>query len=241
MSKAKPKTIHNDLVTFKQLTNFAVSRDMISINPLAGLELPKPKNTPQPYWTRPQVEDIVAATSPRYQGLFHFLADTGTRISEACWLTWDDVDLVNHVVHVRPKQGWKPKSGDQRTIPLSPAMYHMLNVLPRTANWVFPAPPTARFPSTQRQVSPRRALAHLKVVLKKVGLPGHLHTFRHSFISYALTSGVAPAIVREWVGHVDEDIMKLYTHIADQQSRSAMDKMLPDNVHHGGDADDNGS
>jgi integrase len=88
------------------------------------------------------------------------------------------------------------------------------------------------FPTSDRQASPRRALAHLKVVLKKLQLPGHLHTFRHSFISHALTSGVLPAIVRTWVGHVDDEIMKLYTHIADQQSRSAMDKMLPSKKPH---------
>ena len=46
----------------------------------------------------------------------------------------------------------------------------------------------------------RRALAHLKMVLKKLRLPGHLHTFRHSFISHALTSGVPPAIVRTGSG-----------------------------------------
>jgi hypothetical protein len=72
-------------------------------------------------------------------------------------------------------------------------------------------------------------------------LPGHLHTFRHSFISHALTSGVPPAIVRTWVGHVDEEIMKVYTHIADRQSRAAMDKMLPRAaVHSGGDGADGG-
>jgi len=62
--------------------------------------------------------------------------------------------------------------------------------LPKTSKWGFTAPPTARFPNVGRQVSARRALAHLKFVLKRLELPGHLHTFRfrQSFISHALTA-----------------------------------------------------
>jgi len=52
--------------------------------------------------------------------------------------------------------------------------------------------------------------------------PGHLHTFRHRFISAALTSGVPEAIVREWVGRVAQDIIRHYTHIADAASKEAM-------------------
>lgn len=227
MPKAKPKTTRNDVVLIKQLVNFAIRRKMIRENPLADLVIEQPMRTPQPFWIRDQVNDILKAASPRYRALFQFLADTGTRIGEACWLTWDDVDLDNKVIHIRAKDGWKPKTGDQRTVPLSAALVQILTVLPRSGKWVFTAPPTNRFPAAQRQVSPRRALAHLKIVLKRLGMPGHLHTFRHSFISHALTSGTPPAIVRTWVGHVDEEIMNIYTHLADQQSRAAMDKILP--------------
>ncbi|MEX2308416.1 MAG: site-specific integrase [Pirellulales bacterium] len=236
MAKAKPKTIHNDVVAIKQLVNFAVRRKMIHENPLAELKLKKPKNSPQPYWMRDQVELILKSTSPRYQALFHFLADTGTRIGEARWLTWDDVDFSNKFVHIRPKDGWQPKTGDQRVIHLSDDLHHVLSKLPRSSKWVFTAPRTERFPTGDRQISARRALAHLKTVLKKIGLPGHLHTFRHSFISHALIAGAKESVVREWVGHVDPEIMKIYIHIADKYSRSAMHEILPGKgPSHGGD------
>jgi integrase len=227
MPKAKPKTIHNDVVTIKQLVNFAVRRRMIRENPLADLELPQPKRTPQPFWRRDQVEQILKATSAKYRSLFHFLADTGTRIGEARWLTWNDVNLDDKVIHIRAKEGWQPKTGDERVIHLSAELCQVLAQLPRYSQWVFTAPRTDRFPVAGRQVSDRRALVHLKTILKKLGLPGHLHTFRHSFVSHALTSGVAESIVRSWVGHIDPEIMKIYTHIADRQSRAAMDHTLP--------------
>ena len=56
-------------------------------------------------------------------------------------------------------------------------------------------------------------------------LEGHLHTFRHAFISRALSAGVPDALVRSWVGHVDEDVMKHYMHIADKTSQSEMARL----------------
>ncbi len=229
MSQAKAKTTHNDVVVIKQLTNFAVRRGLIRDNPLKDLKLPQPQRTPQPCFSRIDVEKIVAAASNNYRALFHFLGDTGTRIGEARWLTWDDVNFEQRVVHIRPKEGWRPKTGDERVIHLSVDLQQMLAQLPKSPKWVFTAPRTGRHPMPGRQVSDRRALAHLKIVLKKLALPGHLHTFRHSFISHALTSGVPEAVVREWVGHVDSAIIRHYTHIADRQSRTAMDQMLPGN------------
>jgi hypothetical protein len=65
-------------------------------------------------------------------------------------------------------------------------------------------------------------------VLKRLGLPGHLHTFRHSFISDALINNVPEAVLRSWVGQCAET-MKIYTHIANQESRAAMNRFAEAN------------
>ncbi|BBO35232.1 hypothetical protein PLANPX_4844 [Lacipirellula parvula] len=220
--KAKPKTIKNDLVTIRQLINFALRRKLITEDPLHGLQIESAPVTPQPFWTIDQVGQILTAAKPPYQEYFHFLAYTGARAGEAIWLTWDDVDFVNSVIHIRAKEGWKPKTGDQRVVPMGAELREVLVQQPRQWRWVFTARPSAKCPVAGRQISDRRALSHLKTVLKKLQLVGHQHTFRHSFISHALTQGVPEAIVRKWVGHVDARIMKTYTHIADQISQQAM-------------------
>jgi hypothetical protein len=56
-------------------------------------------------------------------------------------------------------------------------------------------------------------------------LPGHLHTFRHAFISRALIAGTPEAIVRQCVGRVDRDVIRPYTHIGDTASREAMQRL----------------
>jgi site-specific recombinase XerD len=101
----------------------------------------------------------------------------------------------------------------------------ILQRLPRCHTWVFTATTSWKHPECGRQISETRLLRYLKGVLRKLGFPGHLHTFRNAFIANALTRGVAEAIVRRWVGHVDSQILRLYTHMNDQASQSAMRAM----------------
>jgi hypothetical protein len=40
-------------------------------------------------------------------------------------------------------------------------------------------------------------------------------------------SGAQESVVREWVGHVDPEILRVYTHVANRHSRNAMNQILP--------------
>jgi len=222
---AKPKTIHNDTVTIRQLVNFALKRGMVQDDPLKGLEIKKPKRTPQPCWTKEEMESIVAGSEPPHRDPLIFLAETGARVGEAKWLTWQDVDFQRKLIHIRPKEGWKPKSGDARVVPMSPRLMEMLRARPQTGTWVFSARVTRRNPEANRQISERRLLQYLKRVLKPLGLHGHLHTFRHSFISFAAYNGVSERVLRQWIGHVDREVLDWYFHLADTQSQAAMQRL----------------
>jgi integrase len=226
---AAPKTLLNEMVIIRQIVNFALSRRLITTDPLHGLKLKKVKPRPQPCWTRTGVDQILAAAQPPFTMPLTILAETGMRIGELKHLTWDDVDFERGVLHIRAKDGWRPKTGDQRAIPLEPVR-SLLEHLPHRARWVVTAAPSSHFPKGDHQISERRLLQYLKRVLKKLGLKGHVHTFRHSFISNALTKGIPEAVVRSWVGHVDRDVMQLYTHIADEASQAAMQRLQQANT-----------
>jgi site-specific recombinase XerD len=219
---AAPVTVHTETVILRQLVNFALKRGLIAEDPLRGLKLREPKPRPQPCWTPEEVERILGSAPINYRIALIVLADTGMRFAELAHLTWDDVDFTTNVLRIRPKDGWTTKSGDQRTIPMSPRIRALLQSQSHRTRWVVTSPPSRKYPKGDHQISERRMLLALKKVLVELGLPGHLHTFRHSFISKALTSGIPEAVVREWVGHVDRDIMKLYTHIASSTSQEAM-------------------
>jgi len=220
-----PKTVYTETVIIRQLVNFAITRKKISRDPLEGLKIREPKPTPQPCWTRDEVERILTASQGTQRTAFILLADSGMRVGELKWLTWDDVDFEREVLHIRVKDGWKPKSGDARTVPMSPRVKELLAGLSRRGPWVVRAATSRKYPRGDHQISERRLLKSLKRVLKPLGLAGHLHTFRHGFISHALTSGIPEAIVRDWVGHVDDAVIRLYTHVADEESQRAMARL----------------
>jgi integrase len=222
---AEPMTVHTDTVILRQVVNFALERDLVSRDPLRGLKLKKPKRRPQPCWTIKELERILAIAAEPHRSIFIVLAETGMRVGELKHLTWTDIDFDNGVIHIREKEGWKPKTGDARVIPMSDRARDVLAKLPHRASWVFTAARSSKYPQGDHPISERRLLEYLKRVLKKLGLPGHVHTFRHHFISAALTKGTPETVVRQWVGHVDREVMKRYTHVADEISKSAMQRL----------------
>ena len=221
----KPRTIMNETVKIREFVNFAVSRKMISVDPLAGLRIPKVKSGGQPCWSPTEVEAILAAVAGPYQDAFLLWADTGMRFGDAAWLTWDDVDLVNNIIRIQAKEEWKPKNGEERAIPMSPRLREMLKRRPRQFRWVFTMQPSAKYPAGGHQLQESRLLAYLKVCLERLGLPGKIHTFRHSFVSRTLLAGIPEAVVRQWVGHLDREVTKIYTHILSPDSQAAMQRL----------------
>jgi integrase/recombinase XerD len=218
-------TIIDEVVIIRQLINFSLKRKLIQIDPLDGVKIPKRRRKPQPCWRPSEVEHILDASPNSFRPIFTILADTGFRIGEVQYLTWEDVDFENNLLHVRAKDGWKPKDGDQRSVPMSARVRAMLRGLSRQSRWVVMAPASPKYPQGDHENLDRRALRALKRVLKGLGLQGKIHTFRHSFLSQALINGTPEALVRAWAGHVDWDILKLYTHIANSDSQEAMKRL----------------
>lgn len=214
-----PKSLFDEMMLLRQLCKVAPTRRMVDKDPLLGLRLKKPKPTPQPCFDDEQIAQILTLARPPHAATFLLLAETGFRIGEASWLTWADVDFKANVLYVRPKDGWKPKSGDVRTVPISPRLAQLLHELPRQGRWVLTSPKTRKYPANDRQIAKSTTHAALKRVLSKLGIEGKPHTFRHAFISRCLTKGIEEAVVRSWVGHVDAEIMRLYTHISSKVSQ----------------------
>ena len=223
------KTIYTELTIVRQWLNFVVSRRMLAASPVAGTKLVKPKPGPRDYWRQQQLDTIVEAARGPYKAAFVLMAETGMRIGEVVHLTHDDLTLTGPapVAHIRPKdvvpgaRPWRPKNGEQRAVPLSPRAVAMLRDLPRRRRWVIDrmdgTAATTNLPANDRHI-----LAYLKTVLAKLGLEGTNHKFRHSFCTIAVLSGVNFFTLRRWVGHIDEEALKIYVHIADEEAQVTM-------------------
>ncbi|MCE5328049.1 MAG: tyrosine-type recombinase/integrase [Planctomycetaceae bacterium] len=246
-----PKTVYTETIIIRQLVKFAKRRKLILEDPLSDLQVRKPKRTDQPCWSQAQMVAIAQAATEPARSCFTILRETGMRVGELCHLTWEDVDLVRGFIHIRGKQWtesspggldvikyWQPKTGDQRDIPMSPDARAALEELPKYGRWVFCMAPTKAYPILDRQMSDRWLLKQVKCIAKSLGLEGHIHTFRHGFISNALSHNIPESTVREWVGHVDPEIIKIYTHVEDEDSSRAMKRLADAAGDRDGDDDD---
>jgi integrase len=222
---AEPATIYHESIVIKQLFNFALARDMIANNPLDKFRPKKPKTKDPKAFILSDVEAILRHAHDRYAPIFELLAFTGIRIGELSWLTWDDIDFERGFIEVRAKDNWKPKDGDDRSIPMHGRIRRLLNSLPHEGRWVFVGPQCPKYPDGGQRVSERRALRALKRAAKAAAIPEDirkLHTFRHFFASYCANNGVEMAKLMKWLGHSSvEMVMKYYTLEA-EESRQAM-------------------
>ena len=223
------KTVYTELTIVRQWLNFAVSRRMLAVSPVSGTKLVKPKPTPRDYWRQDKLDAIVDTAKGPYKAAYLLMAETGMRVGEVIHLTHDDLTLDGPapVAHIRAKEvvagakPWRPKNGEERAVPLSPRAVAMLRSLPRRRRWLIDrmngTAATANKPANDRHI-----LAYLKTVLAKLGLEGTNHKFRHSFCTIAVLAGVDFFTLRRWVGHVDEEALKIYVHIADEQAQMTM-------------------
>jgi integrase len=223
------KTVYTELTVVRQWLNFAVTRRMLTMSPVAGTKLVKPKPGPRDYWREDQLDAIIDAAKGPYKAAYLLIAETGMRVGEVIHLTWDDLLLAgrNPVAHIRPKEvvpdakPWRPKNGEQRAVQLSPRAVAMLRDLPRRRRWVIDRMNGTKATAT-KPANDRHILAYLKTVLTKLGLEGTSHKFRHSFCTIAVLAGVDFFTLRRWVGHLDEEALKIYVHIADEQAQQTM-------------------
>ena len=223
------KTVYTELTIIRQWLNFAVTRRMLTASPVAGTKLVKPKPTPRDYWRQDKLDAIVDTAKGPYKAAYLLMSETGMRVGEVIHLTHDDLTLDGRtpVAHIRPKEvvagakPWRPKNGEERAVPLSPRAVAMLRSLPRRRRWAIDrmngTAATANQPANDRHI-----LGYLKTVLAKLGLEGTNHKFRHSFCTIAVLAGVDFFTLRRWVGHVDEEALKIYVHIADEQAQVTM-------------------
>lgn len=126
-----PKTVQLELGIFSAVLNTAKREWSIPVeNPIATIRKPK-----LPKWRERRLEDdeeerlLAAAKESKSSALavcIILALETGMRRGEIVDLTWQQIDLNNHVIRLD-----MTKNGDSRTVPLSDAAESAIRALPR--------------------------------------------------------------------------------------------------------------
>ena len=232
-----PKTSAGALATLHSIIRYARRHGWITLDPIDQLEpeeRPRAVRRRQRVLGRAEIERLLAASPPPGRLMVATALFSGLRISEMLGLTWDDIDLVRGVIHVRlqlsrahremPARRVPTKTAASvREIPLVAQLAHLLaahkQVTPFAAgtDWVFA---TAHgTPYGHRNVV-RRVLqrAARSAGLNQEGWPPlRFHDLRHTFASHLIVDlGLDVAQVSRILGHARITItLDTYTHLFD--------------------------
>ena len=185
--KLSPKTVNEYREIIHRFMNWAIHiqgvrmRGGLKTNPCTGV--PKLKQ-PLPVIRFLEIEQIhkqldVLETHPTLLALVATYIYAGLRREEALWLTNRDVDLKRRLIHVRAKavghEQWWPKTGRNRSVPISSTLHHYLSGYepPRNEIWYFPSPRGCRWDADNFS-------HHLAAVNREHGLQWTCLDFRHT-------------------------------------------------------------
>lgn len=180
----------------------------------------------EPVCFTPDVMDrIVATAKGKYQVLFTTAAETGMRAGEIYALEVTDIDFDRCIIHVR-RSVWEgkqqsPKSRNAyRSIDVQPSVIEMIrrHLNGRTEGLVFQA----------KNGMPLRNNNVLKwglhPVLEKLGIrEGGMHGFRHGRVSFLVEHNAPVEVIKAWIGHGSEGMIRRYTHLRPEYRRRILE------------------
>lgn len=151
--------------------------------------------------------------------LIEFLYATGARISEACELSWKQVDWNRRILLL------KGKGRKQRQVPISDPLLKILKKRePLSRFWVFSS---AKDP--EKPLNTRVARRLLKDFCQTTHFRKHLHPhlFRHSVATHLLDAGGDLRFIQELLGHSSLATTQKYLSVSKQRLLEVFDKAHP--------------
>lgn len=230
-SGSNARTIAHFMTVFRSFYKFLELEEVITINPMDDMELPKLSKSLPNVLSKEEVElllDIPLTNAYQYRNkaMLELMYSSGLRITELVTLCIHDVNLEMQTVRVMGK-GRKERIipiGDYATRYLKVYIedYRPLLLKKKETDILF-------LNSRGNQLSRQ---AFFKMV-KQLGQIKHIktnfspHTLRHSFATHLLENGADLRSIQELLGHCDISTTQIYTHISNQQLKENYTKFHP--------------
>lgn len=199
---AKHGTVLKELRALKAALNRAVRWEYLEKNPLVGVTVPKSSESSPPVFYMPDQLEELYRHSLAHHWLWRFYVNTGLRRTEALNLRREH--CKDGALMVLSAEGAETKGKTWRMVPLNDkATVAMQELMKRSQP-----------PRVIPKVNPKsitRAFANCR---DRAGLPGSLHSLRHTFGSHLVMAGVPLRTVQELMGHKSIETTQIYAHLA---------------------------
>lgn len=207
--------------SIKAILNFAVTREIIPVHPLAKIKLLKqPKQAPLFLSTDDLKKVLDKVTVPMLRDIYQFAAFTGLRLGEILNLRKENVDLENKVIKVSNTETFTTKSGRERLVPISNSLIELIK---RQPEGIYLFSKKEKYTFDGNYVSQQFRFAVRKTdVNQKI----HFHSLRHTFCSLLVQNNVSIYHVQKLAGHSSVTTTEIYSHLAHNDLQNAV-KCLP--------------
>ncbi len=218
IKKIKPVTVNYELRFLKALFAYAIKYGYLKNNPLALIETFKVTAKSPRFFDKEETRLIMDNCGKRLYPIFTTLLYTGMRMGELKNLEWDDIDFKNRLIRIRVKSFWEPKNSKPRGIPINDELLQVLKDIKRRARWVFCNKKGNQLGHHLRE--------HLVRLCEDLGIEkANIHTFRHTFASHLVMSGVDLPTIQRLMGHADIATTMIYSHLAQEHLKGAVEKL----------------
>jgi site-specific recombinase XerD len=216
-------TINGCLSTLKELFDFLREDGQMHTQPVIRRRhrLPTPTTLPKPIAEADLVPFFKVIDSIRDRLIFLLMLRCGLRVSEACSLTWDDVDLQGATIRINNGKGQV-----DRIVYIAPDVEKALLL------WQARGTPSPYlFPSRRRRAAPlgRGDIHwHMKKYLRLAGIQTNYsaHCLRHTFATQLLNAGVSLEVLKELMGHRSIQMTLRYTQLYESTKRQQYDQAM---------------
>ncbi len=164
------------------------------------------ESLPKPIWIplETEVDQLIAACSPRNAAFLQLLKETGMRPGEAHVLTWKDIDHPIKKVHITPEKGSNP-----RTLPISDKVIAMLFKLKSDSQYVFKTTSLKHFGDGYRKQRKRIAVKLDNPRINQI----QFKTLRHFYATKFYYDYKDILTLKYNLGHKNIKNTMVYTHL----------------------------
>lgn len=220
-------TIARRLAAIRMLHGHLASEGVRPDNPSALVEgVRVPTGVPKPL-SVPEVESLLSqvtgddAVALRDRALLEVLYATGARISEACGVNLDDLDMTSRIVRLFGK------GAKERVVPFGRVAHgHLRAYLDdgrrqlAPASWARNSDSDAVFLTNRgRRMNRQKAWSIVREAGLGAGITRELspHVLRHSCATHMLEHGADLRIVQEMLGHATISTTQIYTKVSTER------------------------
>lgn len=211
LDKVKPSTINRELICLKHMFTIAEKFGKFDgKNPVKEVKFFQERQYVMKILDRGEISRLINVSSGYLRSMIILALNTAMRKGEILNLRWDDIDFIEHFIHIR-----KTKSNVIRKIPMNSVVAATLKNIKRESEFVFFSAKTGtRFTDFFR--SWKSACKEAKISDMR------FHDLRHTAATLMVMGGIDIVTVSQILGHSTIQMTMKYAHPTPENKRRAV-------------------